>query len=110
MAGLMGTYVYIDDLGVSYKVRVDASNAVITGMAAYDGDPVLADLPRSKKMRYRLIKHPANGRYRKLWCGDVADGAWTDGVGTVQAIFDYYTNASANYTLQGRVGEKTRAV
>jgi len=110
MAGLMGTVVYVADNGTSYKIRMDASNATIAGMSTYTGDPVLADLPRSIHMRYRLIKNPSNGRYRKIWCGAVGDGLWTDAAGTVQAIFDYYTNASANYTMQGRVGEKTRAI
>jgi hypothetical protein len=110
MAGLMNTVVYGADNGTDYKIRMDGSNATIAGMATYDGDPVLADLPRSIQMRYRLIKNPNNGRYRKIWCGNVGDTLWTAAAGTVQAIFDYYTNASADYTMQGRVGEKTRAI
>lgn len=110
MAGAMGSFVYTDDDGNDWKLRMDASNAAISGMAAYDGDPVLEDLPRAKVPRYRLLRNPNNGRYRKIIAGDTSHAFWTSGMGTVQAIFDYYTNASANYTLRGKVGERTRAL
>lgn len=110
MAGLMGTVLYIADDATVYKIRMDASNATIAGMATFDPATPHADLPRSIKPRYRLLRNPNNGRYRKIVAGDVTDSLWTSAAGTVQALFDYYTNASADYTMQGKVGEVLRAV
>lgn len=102
--------VYTADDGNDYKIRMDASNATAAGNPTYDGDPVLPDLPRSVKPRYRLLRSPNSGRSRKIICGNTADSLWTGGVGTTESIFDFATNANANFVLQGRVGEKIRAV
>ena len=110
MAGAMGKYLYVSDDGNVYWGRFDVSNSAIASMTAYDGTNASdGALPRNVRPRRRYLKHPTSGRERAIICGDSSAGTWTDPVGTVQAMFAYEANASANYTLQGRTGEKMRA-
>jgi len=110
LAGAMGRFVYTDDLAVVYWLRMDASNAAIAGMDAYDGTNAAGGrLPKGIFPRKRYLKHPTNGRERSIICGDTGAALWTGAEGTVQALFDYGTNASANYTLAGRTGERRRS-
>jgi hypothetical protein len=105
----MGKYVYTADDAVAYWTKMDVSNATIAGMVAYDGTNAAGGrLPKGLFPRVRYLRHPTTGRERSIICGDVTAALWTSAAGTVQALFDYGSNASANYTLAGRTGERVR--
>jgi hypothetical protein len=111
MAGLTGRYVYVADDTTEYWGRFDASNSVIAGMTVYDGTNAAGGrIPKGLFPRKRYLRHPSSGRERSIVCGNTGDSLWTGAVGTVQALFDFGTNASADYTLAGRTGEKMKAI
>lgn len=103
MAGSMAHIVYNSDNGIAYQMRMDASNAAAVGGEPATDEP---DLPGHTHPRYLLARHPTSGRERRISCPDPANALWTGPAGATISLIDYNTNASANYIVAGRIGER----
>jgi hypothetical protein len=100
----MNTVEYVSDDGVTYRIRMDTSNATAIGATTATGP---ANLPGRYRPRYILCKHPTNGRERKIVAPDPTEALWLGSVDAITLV-DFSTNPSTNqgYTALGRVGEK----
>ena len=99
----MGRFRYVSDDGTNYVLRLDQSNAALTGAVAADGTEL--NPPKGFRPRYVLAQLP-NGRQRRLVVTTVASGAWTGAETTVN--LPDFANAMAPIAaaLRGRVGER----
>jgi hypothetical protein len=108
---------YVDDLGVSYRLRQAADEQTHVSNALEGGTPS-PSLPKGVKPRRRFYKHPTTGRERSVVICSVAQTAWTEAVGTARAMVDFggvagafpITIATTAYLAQGATGEKRRAI
>jgi hypothetical protein len=107
---------YVDDLGVSYRVRQAQADQTHVGNALDSGSPS-PPLPKAIKPRRRFYLNPTNNRERSVVICSVSQTAYTELVGTTRAMVDYsgvagafpITIATTAFVAEGKVGEKTRA-
>jgi hypothetical protein len=96
MAGVMGEFVYVSDDGVSYRIRMDASNAAAVGATAAGTEPTK---PGRTHPRYLLARHPTTGRERRITV--------TNPVGATIVLPDFNAlMAATNFLVEGRIGER----
>jgi hypothetical protein len=103
MAGSMARVVYTSDNGTDYSYHMDASNGTAVGATLATTEP---DKPGRTHVRYLLARHPTTGRERRIPCPDPTNALWTGTAGATISLTDYNTNASANYVVAGRIGER----
>lgn len=98
MAGPMGRYRYINDAAQNYVLRLDASNAALTGATAADGTE--ANPPKGFRPRY-VVARFASGVSRRLVCPDVSHGTWT-GATTTLNLPDFGNSMASTAAALGR--------
>lgn len=114
MAGPMGHFVYTDDLGDAHRIRMSVLDANLQGGVAATNQPPLA---KGVKPRRRYLRNPTSGGERSIVALDVASAFWTDPIGATVNTVDYSglsavppTTATAAFVLEGRTGERTKAI
>ena len=103
MAGPMGRFKYTSDDGTVYVVRLDASNAALSGATASDGTE--DNPPKGFRPRYRLVQNSA-GKQRRIVSVTASHALFTS-AGTV-SLPDYSTtpSTSTTWTKMGAIGER----
>lgn len=101
MAGGRSDFNYVTDLGVTYALNQDTSNANVAGnVAAGNGTEFL---PRSIKPRFAMYADSAGLRHRKVYIGTLAK------IPTMPLTFDGGDESgTVTFTLLYTRGEKAR--
>jgi hypothetical protein len=114
MAGPMGKYTYVSDDTVSYRIKVDASNAAVASLAL-TANPGRVNLPHGYRPRHIWVKDDADttggrvptGARRKVICGTQAATAWVGGATSVLLPdFSVTPSVAVLWTIEGRIGER----
>lgn len=104
LLGVRGTFTYISDSSVSYKMSQDRSVGLAVGndLATIAGLPILRVTGRKEiSPRYLLCQQDANAKITKrIVVGDPENSIWVSSASTALTI-----NTVA-YTVTGRIGEK----
>jgi hypothetical protein len=117
MAGLSADYVYTADDTTAYKVRMPVweanfSNHAATLTQAATSATTQPDLPRGVRRRKRYYRITATGREGSITVLDSASNIWTSAPGTpcLIPLFNAALAGADNGTLEGRTGERTKAI
>jgi hypothetical protein len=104
MAGPATHVDYISDDGVTYRLRMDASNAAAAGNGAAT---VTAHLPGGYRPRYVLATHPTTGRERKIVISDPTNALFVGGDSSI-SLEEYSGTHSATvaHAVLSRIGER----
>jgi hypothetical protein len=108
MAGSIADFVYIDDNGTRWLVRIDRSNALIEGTGfevLRDEDKGLPFLPRNVKPRYVTFRHPTRPIKRRIYCANTGTDIWR-GIKTAIELTDYQDNSVQTFLALSRTAEK----
>lgn len=103
MAGSLKNFVYTTNNGSEFIVRLDESNAELTGAGfrdMVDADANLLALPKNVKMRYVNVVNAATNATRKIFCGTSSAAAFLNGGVFLLALI---TSATAGSLLPFRV-------
>ena len=107
MAGSLADFKYIDDQGKAWLIRIDKSNALITGtgfVVLTQADLSLDFLPRNIEPRFVNCRHPTRPINRTLYCQSTSAALWLGTVRTVQ-LTDYQNRSLQTFNVGKRVGE-----
>lgn len=110
MAGSLADFKYIDDQGKAWLIRIDKSNALITGtgfIAIAQADLSLNYLPRNLEARYVNCRHPTRPINRTLYCRSTSSALWLGTVTTVSLI-DYQDKSLQTFNVGKRVAENQK--
>lgn len=101
MAGSMAWFNYTSDNGVTYKVKVDKSNALAAGMTP--NATAIPILPRGFEMRHVNMQSTTTVRKRKLAIPTVASLFWTGATASTDlATID----GDETFATQSFIGER----
>jgi hypothetical protein len=106
MAGAVAFYNYVSDDGVTYRVKMDISNALSAGNTPAT---VTAGLPKRYKPRHILAAHPTTGRERAIVIGAPANALWVGGTAVISLPDFAAAMAATDYVVRGRIGERRLA-
>ena len=99
--------IYTSDDGNDYSVRLPSWEANLQSASAATTEP---SLPKGYQRRKRYYKITAGGREGTVTVLSVASTLWTNpfGTGVIIPLFGAATPSTANATLEGRTGEKSK--
>lgn len=108
MAGSMSAVVYTAEDGNTYKIRIAGWAATLQSATAATTQ---ASLPKGVRPRHRYFRITATGREGRFVVCDPANAHWTDPAGTAVTVeTGVYGSAGIAGTLQGRTGERDKAI
>jgi hypothetical protein len=109
MAGPRTRVDYTSDTGDVYRTSIPSWVATLLGAST---GTATASMPKGLKPRRRYARITATGREKSFVVPDIGAAHWTDGFGTavIVPLFGAAVPGSANATLEGRTGEKTRDI
>jgi hypothetical protein len=109
--------VYTGDDGTAYAVRLPLWEYNVTNAAAtltQSGTPATTEptLPAGVRRRHRYYKITATSKEGSFTVLDMTSNLWTSAPGTALEIptFGAAAPVANNATLQGRTGERTKAI
>ncbi len=116
MAGPMGKFTYVSDDTVSYRAKIDASNAALASVSCVS-NPGRPNLPKGYFPRHVWVKDDADvtggrvptGARRKIIVCNVAGTAWTSATSLSLPDFSVTPSVSVLWTIEGRIGERRLA-
>jgi len=110
MAGSLADFRYLDDSTNPWLIRIDKSNALITGTGFTNlvtTDKSLFYLPRNLEARYVVAQHPTKPITRNIYCRSITSDIWR-GVITSILLIDYVTGDLEQFTVKRRREEKAK--
>jgi hypothetical protein len=109
MAGPTIVVDYVSDTGVTCRRRMPAWAATLLGEGA---GASTVTCPKGQRPRVRYARITASGREHKFIVPNVGAANWIAAMGTavIVPLFGAAVPGSANATLEGRTGEKTKDV
>lgn len=110
MAGSLADFKYIDDLGKAWIIRIDKSNALVTGtgfVMLTAADLALDFLPRNIEPRYVNCRHPKRPINRILFCQSLTSPLWLGTTRTV-TLTDFQDKTQQVFNVGKRVAENQK--
>lgn len=98
---------YVSDDGNNYRVRIASWVATRQSATAATTEP---PLPRGYRMRRRYYKITASGKEESFVVVDTSSTDWTDAFGTSTTVPTLGSGTATAVTLQGRTGERDKAI
>lgn len=110
MAGSLSDFKYTDDKGNPWLVRIDKSNALVSGTGF---TPITIEelglhyLPRNLELRFVICRHPNRPINRDIYCQSLQSPLWLGTTTTVQ-LTDYQDRSLQTFNVGQRVREKIK--
>jgi len=98
---------YVSDDGNNYRTRIASWVATRQSATAATTEP---SLPKGYKMRRRFFKITSSGKEGSFPVMDVTFTDWTDAFGTSTTVPTLGSGTATPVTLQGRTGERDKAI
>ncbi len=113
MAGLMTKVSYVSDDTVTYRVKLDASNAALASVSC-TANPGRPNLPKGYFLRHIWAKDDSDttggrtptGLRRKIVVCNVAGTAWVSATSVSLPDFTVTPRVAVLWTIEGRIGER----
>jgi hypothetical protein len=112
MAGSVADFKYFDDQGKPWLIRIDKSNALVTGTGftlLTQAELALDFLPRNIEPRFVNCRHPTRPINRTLYCQSTSSALWLGAVRTVQ-LTDFQDKSLQTFNVGKRVAEEEKGV
>ena len=106
MAGDISNFVYTDDFGNRYRVRLDATNARAMGFPDAASGENLPPLPSRFRMRTANFIQPSNNIKRTLPAPIKDSPKIKSGTTINLPVYGVSTQTNLAFIIQGRKGEK----
>ena len=107
MAGSASDFVYFDNFGGKWLMRIDKSNALGAGFQPITtADLGLYYLPRNVKPRYVTAKHPTRPIVREIYCPSQTSPIWTGSQTTINLV-DYQDRSIQAFSIKNRFQERS---
>jgi len=110
MAGSLADFRYLDDRSNPWLIRIDKSNALITGtgfLPLVTIDKNLFYLPRNLEARYVTAQHPTKPITRRIYCKSITSDIWRGIIESILLI-DYSSGILEQFTIKSRNEEKAK--